>query len=287
MNISIRDDDINFFSNPEILEVAYGDLLFKVPITLGCIPFVKKDYIFFLSQCGSSNGEKFVNYVKSRDELNKEQQLTLDEIYHLSNNKRLVEFIKGGISDGKFEIALHGIHHTYNEYGPEFLHENISVNKIEEAKKYLESTFDVKVGSFIPPSNAISYRSAINVAGAGLNILTSSRISCAQFLERVAFLGLCVLSDPNYLRAKLFRRGRVNHRFKRVNCYYSHTFRLSDTADTFLSRARQDFSRTQFLSIATHHSELAVNTRYRANFIDLVDRLIDQYGLRSFTKTGF
>ena len=84
MYFCIRDDDTSFFTTPEELEQAYGEISKWGPISLAVVPF---------HRAGTSKSvpEKY------RDRWT---------VHPLHENPDLVQYLRSGISKGCFEIML-------------------------------------------------------------------------------------------------------------------------------------------------------------------------------------
>ena len=89
MQFCIRDDDTNYFTLPEDLERAYGDLYQWGPISLAIIPFCR---------AGDSKAvpEKFRGRLF---------------VHPLHENKSLIKYLRAGISKGRFDAMHHGYYH--------------------------------------------------------------------------------------------------------------------------------------------------------------------------------
>src|SRR5262245_50172863 len=129
MYFCIRDDDTSFFTLPEELEHAYGDVTQWGPVSLAVIPFCR---------AGFSKGvpEKFRGRWS---------------IHPLHENGALVEYLRAGISQGRFEIMLHG-YHKPSGWG-EFSRGDDLVNKVVAGRKYLQDLLGAPIRVFVAPKN--------------------------------------------------------------------------------------------------------------------------------------
>ena len=148
MKFAIRDDDTSYFTQPKDLEVVYGAIWKRCPISLAIVPF---------HACTKSKGIP-------------QKYWSGDKVIPVGDNKPLVAFLKKKIQEGKVSILLHGYSHKNYSTGPEFVAGNNLYEKVKEGKKYLETLFGVEVKSFVPPHNKISEEGRKAVAKAGLNI---------------------------------------------------------------------------------------------------------------------
>src|SRR5258708_22550213 len=98
LQFCIRDDDTNFFTQPEELERAYGRITQCGPVSLAVVPFCR---------AGSSKAvpEK-LRYTWS--------------VHPLHENGALVDYLRERLAERRFEIMLHGYHHDEPHGRPEF-----------------------------------------------------------------------------------------------------------------------------------------------------------------------
>ena len=98
MYFCIRDDDTSFFTSPEDLERVYGEVSQWGPISLAVVPF---------HRAGTSKAvpDKFRGRWS---------------VHPLHENQPLVDYLRMGISTGRFEIMLHGYYHDELHGRPEF-----------------------------------------------------------------------------------------------------------------------------------------------------------------------
>ncbi len=140
MKFAIRDDDTSYFTKPQELEKAFGDLT-GIPVSLSVIPNAK-----------SNHGNVFPY---GKDPFDREYG-------NVGDNLELVSYINKGIAKGKYEILMHGIHHEYyridNDWIPEMMNIDYSeaVTLIKKYRKYLEETFNTKINTFVAPSNMMN-----------------------------------------------------------------------------------------------------------------------------------
>jgi hypothetical protein len=85
----VRDDDTSFFTTPDELECAYGEATQWGPVSLAVIPYCR---------AGLSKGVpgKFRGRWST---------------HPLHENGALVRYLRAGVSEGRFEIMLHGYYH--------------------------------------------------------------------------------------------------------------------------------------------------------------------------------
>lgn len=146
MKFCIRDDDTNYYTDPEVLELAFGDFWDEAPVTLACVPMISPDTDAIAEPTESSP--------KSIEE-----------------NKQLVSYLSRRIREESIEIALHGYHHDTPNGNPEFVSGKQLSKKVEKGRKLLESAFDTDVRLFIPPHVRLSNRGVRAVRSAQLDIV--------------------------------------------------------------------------------------------------------------------
>jgi len=133
MEFCIRDDDTSCFTTPEELDAVYGDLGSEGPISLAVVPF---------HRAGKSKGVP----------ANLRRRGT---VHPLHENRALVAYLRRGISNGKFEVMLHGYHHDESDGRPEFAHRADLQQRVSRGRKYLEDLLGTRIRVFVPPGNAI------------------------------------------------------------------------------------------------------------------------------------
>lgn len=149
MKFAIRDDDTNYFTNPEKLESIYKDIWEICPISLAVVPF---------QGCTRSGALP-------------EKYWTGNKIFPINQNKALVNFLKEKIKENKISIMLHGYTHKDNANGFEFETSKNLYKKVRAGKEYLEKIFKTKIRSFVPPHNILSDNGLRAVVANELNIV--------------------------------------------------------------------------------------------------------------------
>jgi hypothetical protein len=148
MYFCIRDDDTSFFTSPDELESAYGDVTRHGPVSLAIIPFCR---------AGTSKGvpEKFRGRWT---------------IHPLHENRPLVGWLRTEVTAGRFEPMLHGFYHDEADGLREFAGRNDLVRKVRDGRKYLEDLLGAQVRVFVPPHNAIGKEGLHAIAREGLHL---------------------------------------------------------------------------------------------------------------------
>jgi hypothetical protein len=144
----IRDDDTSFFTEPEELERAYGEVSRWGPISLAVVPF---------HRAGTSKGVP-------------EQFRGRWSVHPLHDNPALVEYLRIRIAEGRFEIMLHGYYHDEPHGKPEFQGGRDLTARVLEGRRYLEQLLDTRIRIFVPPRNTIGKKGLRAIAAAGLHL---------------------------------------------------------------------------------------------------------------------
>lgn len=206
VKLIIRDDDTNFFTEVEDLENVYHDFN-GFPVSFAVIPEVLD--VSTKGLCPDTKG----NTVPRR----------------IDGNKDLCRWLKSNVNDGKIDILLHGINHSYHFINgkrlPEMLWRDGEKNlkeTIKNAKEYLEATFDYKISVFVAPSNMITKECLNAVTANGLDFsgiipidfqrsLSVKNLMCYakrwgyRISANLAYPGVLVYSDHSEINACALR----------------------------------------------------------------------------------
>jgi hypothetical protein len=144
----IRDDDTSYFTLPEDLENAYGEVTRSGPVSLAVVPF---------HRAGHSKG------VPARFRGNW-------TIHPLHENHDLVEYLRENVARGRFEIMLHGYHHDEPNSQFEFGNGGLLRERVSTGRKYLEDLLGTNVRVFVPPRNRIRRQGLRALALEGLHV---------------------------------------------------------------------------------------------------------------------
>jgi hypothetical protein len=206
MKFAIRDDDLNYFYDPNIIEGNYKDIWDVCPISMSVIPFVKGDWPKWIDRF-EKIGPGFIK--KSIiDEFYKD-----NKIYALGDNQELVSFIKRKIYECRVYVTIHGIHHRnedecipqFNDnygIGAEFFTNRNLTNGLQESILYLSSMLDQKIEIFTPPQNLISSLGIDSIINNNLNIIY--RLPSIRHLQTYIMLGFN--EYMKYLKFKLRKK---------------------------------------------------------------------------------
>jgi hypothetical protein len=148
MYFCIRDDDTSFFTSPDELERAYGEVTKHGPVSLAIIPFCR---------AGKSRGLPAGHRERW-------------SIHPLEDNKDLINYLRERIAEGRFEAMLHGYHHDEPNVRWEFVGARNLARKVREGKKYLEDLLQTTIRVFVPPHNAIGRAGVRAITRAGLHL---------------------------------------------------------------------------------------------------------------------
>lgn len=148
LHFCIRDDDTNFFTSPDALEQAYGQITKHGPVSLAVIPWCR---------AGSNKAVP-------------EELRHTWSVHPLHENGPLVEYLRDGVSAGRFEIMLHGYHHDEPHGQPEFTAGDDLERRVVDGRRYLEEVLGTTIRVFVPPHNAICRLGLRAVASAGLHL---------------------------------------------------------------------------------------------------------------------
>jgi hypothetical protein len=148
MLFCIRDDDTSFFTSPDDLERAYGEITKYGPVSLAIIPFCK---------AGTAKGvpDKY----KRRW-----------SVHALHDNVELVQYLRAGLSTGRYEAMLHGYHHDEEDRLFEFIGGDNLQRRVSDGRKYLEDLLGAPIRVFVPPRNGIGRQGLQAIANEGLHL---------------------------------------------------------------------------------------------------------------------
>ena len=149
LHFCIRDDDTCFFTSPDDLERAYGEITEHGPVSLAVVPY-----------CRAGSNKAVPEALRNTW-----------SVHPLHENAPLVRYLRDRVSAGRFEIMLHGYYHDDHHGLPEFsVDDNDLERRVVEGRRYLEDLLDTTVRVFVPPHNGIARRGLRAVARAGLHL---------------------------------------------------------------------------------------------------------------------
>jgi hypothetical protein len=160
---AIRDDDISYFTQPRMIDQLYREtwrLGFKV--SLGVIPNIKA--------------------TPSNSPLPPEG---INKCYSISDNTKLVNYLKEKIDQGKVDIIQHGYTHSNIDGEPEFAIKNFELvdEWLRKGNRLLRETFGRDVTVFAAPHDRISSEAWRSIARNGMCLCR--RFTMGRFLRTV------------------------------------------------------------------------------------------------------
>lgn len=146
--IIIRDDDISYFTTPEILEEIYGGFLEDNKVSFSVIPNVYAS--IDLDKTGGYYKSEKIDY----DPLIDPNYRGKKEYYNIENNHKLLDFL----NKKNIEILQHGYTHERINGKSEFLINNkeIIYERAMKGKNSLKNCIKKDIEIFVPPQNVIS-----------------------------------------------------------------------------------------------------------------------------------
>ncbi len=147
--ILIRDDDTNFFTKDSMLQSIYTEAWNKgFKVSLSVIP----------SQWGFDD-------VCVPPELRK-----TEVFYPITNNERLIEFLREKLRSDAIEVLQHGFSHSVIEgYRGEFgINTSEQESNLNRAISIMKEAFRIRPNFFVPPYDDISYKNLQLVKKHGL-----------------------------------------------------------------------------------------------------------------------
>lgn len=280
--VCLRDDDTNYHTRPEDLINAYGEFWGKVPITLATVPF---------SHGSQQKVIEFQDYGKERDTKHREwvKNATAEELtnYHkvwpIGANKDLVEMLRPLVASGMIEIALHGVHHAYNERGPEMYSNETGFEAIRDGKEYLEKVFSTDIVTFIPPSNTIDVTSVgyikrlnMRLFSSGTIVKDNSNIKTHDFHSVLVSLERRLLREPPKPLKKNFG----------IMQFSSLTFDPFKDYDSVCQVITNSLDETGFAGLGTHYT-CFVRPGYKERYHKLLHFLQDEMDVTFVTAKDY
>lgn len=182
MKFVIRDDDVSYFTDPELIERCYGDIINSgIPVLFAVIPFIKK----------------------WRKEYPRDVSIE-DKEYPVSDNKEIVSYLvsKGSLVD----IALHGCTHETRGGVYEFSRKEGLFEEIKRGRIELEKTFNRKINVFVPPHDWLGRHGELAVETEGLNVVRGRGTGIRNFVLDIRHI--LVLFQIVFFRISNLVRGK-------------------------------------------------------------------------------
>lgn len=227
MKFIIRDDDLNYFSQPDDIERWYKDIFaLGIPVGFATVPFVKP-----------------ISDVYPRD-LHPE-----DKEHPISNNVKLVEYLK---KNNLIEVLQHGCNHETRNGVFEYRVSQGLFEKTKRGKEELEKALEKPVNIFVPPHDAISNHGIRAVEDMDMNIIRG--IGSKNILLRTTHISPAFKMFLHRLSA--LRKGSVFAYSKIVN-YGSYkeaySFRLKEGRESWLREGLAHANKKNGIFIVTTH----------------------------------
>ena len=256
--ILIRDDDVNFFTRPEMLEDVYGFIFENdIPINFSVIPAVNSAAKTESCNFGAGNPEPFLPLNVAGE----------DRQFPITGNHDLLRFLNG---INRKEFLLHGFEHAGQGGKYEFESEDKKVieTKLTEGINFFEEAFGIIPETFVAPQDKYS-RMALALIRSRFKTLSLGWVDSS----RIPFLLYC-----RYLQMKLMRRNYIcDGSFlitEHPGCMFS---RFGDINE--MNRKLDEYIAVhQMTVIVTHHWEFFENGVLNAALLDAFRRKIT--GLR-------
>ena len=198
MKIVLRDDDICYYTSLSELECAFGELK-HIPISLSVIPYAAYSHM---------------------ETYPYKDALPIAGYPDIADYYSLVSYLKEGFAQKRFELMLHGINHEYYKNSTGKWETEMSRLSLETIRAgitsgltHLENLFDLKISTFIGPSNDISANCAVVLDELGLN--TNYMVS-KHFNRHFSLTNF-----RNYTKCNLFR-GIFGQRYAGILHYKNH-----------------------------------------------------------------
>lgn len=193
MKFALRDDDLNYFYSPRMIESNIGDIWDICPVSMSVIPYVIGNW---------EENSKLLDDSKPGN-VSKEiiQRISADSvIYDIAKNHELVDYIKCKMSEGRVYLTLHGIHHRNSDaFLPEFKN-NYSIgaefytsrdlsDSLLRAKMHIEVLFSQNVEVFTPPQNLYNYLGFKAIESCDLNLCAYLPSAKKDIIETIRIIG--------------------------------------------------------------------------------------------------
>ena len=250
MKIVLRDDDTCFYTTPEELEMAFGDL-HNVPISISVVPYAAFEHMGTYPYSGATAVEGYPD---------------------IADNVSLVEYLREKCYQGRFEIMMHALHHEYRKTATQGWITEMRCLSYEQMRKlinqgreHLESVFGSKITTFIGPSNDIPADCAYVLDQLGLH---TNYMVFKKFNRKVSLYNIA-----NYLRCNIFyavtrKRYTGVLRYKNHQEICSYPFEGYEQMRKIYQRCKE--SNTP-LVIYTHYWSLNKNQTEKQEYIKFIE----------------
>jgi hypothetical protein len=259
MKFCIRDDDINYFTNPILLNEIYSQVPY-VKSNLSITPYCGEIYrkIVEFENCLISNKEKKYYYNNLHPSLS---HIT----YPIYNNKKLINFLINNKTS--FEYALHGITHNMNKNGYECM-DLVDSDYFTKVKYELEKTLKISLKLFSAPNNSISSSWLDCLYKNNLNLITSYGIKPneASFSIDSIYSTLKIL--PQYLLSNKQRRQWCVLKYRKVRTVQSYPISIYSNINDVIREIDYAYENKIFFILAIHSYQFS-NKEYKDLFLKI------------------
>jgi hypothetical protein len=251
-SISIRDDDINYFTDAERLKQIYEPMFAYVKPTLCITPFAGQVYWEVRLRENELLGTPAkVAFVRDFHEKHPQEAGKTSAIW---DNAPLVRLLREWIAAGRVDIALHGITHNPTVSGYECDSTRPDIKVLEQVLADCKAAFGVDVVVFSPPNNSINAEWFKAVSGLGMHIVHSAGPKPWEVPPSVSALGSCTRIIADRLQnGRMSRVHRVLNfgRVRLVPSIPTLPFSKLDSIHSVIDRMA-DSGEDHVLVIATH-----------------------------------
>jgi hypothetical protein len=158
----VRDDDISFFTRPEMLEAVYSQLWARsFPVCISVIPAHRSD-VRVLHRPGMPYEPNVPPEYRG-----------LNEQHLITQNHELCMYLNQKAREGTVEICLHGYNHEYMEFVSDDV--ELLMKKLIEGRRILEDAFpDASIRTFTAPYDCLTKTALETVLDCEFDVCTSS-----------------------------------------------------------------------------------------------------------------
>ena len=265
--VIIRDDDISYFCNPELLEKLYGKL-FKnqKPVSLSIVPNIRGDIKNLTSENVFFEKENiaFEPFIPPNIRGKKENFL-------ISQNKDLIHFINE--KNNLIEILQHGYSHEIIGEEKEFNIKNLTdiTFRIKQGKQIISDTFDKAPSFFVPPYDTVS-KESLSVIKKNFNGISMVKYPHELLPKK---LWLKFLLKKRKKKAYLFWK-----KFMLVE-HYGTIFSRFNSAEYITETVKQLIHNYDIIVLVNHYWEYffdwkQLDARYFAAWNECIEYLLDR-----------
>ena len=231
MKFALRDDDLNYFYKPEVIENNYKDIWDICPVSMSTVPYMKgnwpKNVMEAEARGPGVEDESLLNHLK-----------TDNQVFPIGDNVELVKYVKEKIEQNKIYLTIHGIYHRNEDietpklkgnfgFGAEFYTTRDLTKELKKAVKYLEDTFMQKINVFIPPQNIYTMKGLMAIKSNNLALCTGfpdvKSKNCLKLFGLSNYLNFFVFKLLNRKKSLKFPEFIEHNQFKMVDNYSINT----------------------------------------------------------------